>query len=282
MLSNLEVHSLPELEHRSPTTGPLMDVGAVSAFIAGLVKPSGVGVPTVLIINLEGRFPTAAVLYELVVGLGRAIQSRSHGELALVFATPDPGLGAVIRAIAESQGLCLFLTASADALESAEPIGRLTASDFETLAILRRLGGRASVSTLAHAASIDHKAAGNRLKALDQRQLVLRVERPRREGHIYLDPRVATQSEEPSDPTSAEFGLPAALRSDVSALAAMQGREPAAVLAEAFNEFLRKHSDEMGKEHAEISKMMRAGDKKGVAAYTGRHAARRARAQTQR
>jgi len=282
MLSNLNIHSLPEIERRSPTTGPLMDVDAASAFIASVVKPSGVAVPTVLMINLEGRFPSAPVIYELVVGLGRAVQSRSHGELALVFATPDPALGAVIRAIAQSQGLSLFLANSANELETAEPIGLLTAADLETLAVLQRIGGRASASTLAQAASLDHKAAGNRLNSLDQRQLVLRVDRARRQGHMYLDPRVATQAEEPSDPASSEFGLPAELRSDISALAAMQGREPAAVLAEAFNEFLEKHSGEMAKDLAEVAKMMQAGDKKGVAAYTSRHAARRARTQSKR
>jgi hypothetical protein len=283
MLSNLEIHSLPDLQRRSPTTlGPLLDLDVISDFIAAVVKPSGVGIPTVLVLNLEGRFPSASALFELVVPLGRAIASGKHGKLALVLATPDPTLRSVIRAIAESFGLGMFLAPSADSLDQAEPIGPLSPSDLETLAILHRLGGRASVSMFAQAANIDHKAAGNRLASLDQRQLVLRVDRPGRQGHIYLDPRVASATEEPMDPSSPEFGLPPDLRSDVRALAEMQGREPSAVLADAWKEFLRKHADELSREHRQVADMMKARDKKGIAAYTTRHAARRSRSQAPR
>ena len=256
-----------------------MDLGAISEFIAGIVQPSGVEVPTVLIINLEGRFPSAAALYELMVPLGRALAAGSHGELALVLATPDPALATVIRAIAQSVGLGMFLAPSADSLDQAEPIGPLSPTDLETLAILRRLGGRASVSMVAQAADIDHKAAGNRLTILDQRQLLLRVDRPRREGHLYLDPRSGIEKDEPLAASSPEFGLPADLRVDVKALAEMQGREPGQVLAEAWKDFIHKHAQELSKEHGEVAKMMREGDKKGVAEYTGRHAAARARSQ---
>jgi hypothetical protein len=259
-----------------------MDVASISSFITGLVKPSGVSVPTVLIVNLEGRFPSASALYELVVPLGRAVQAKAHGELALVLATPDPTLRAVIGAIAQSSGLCLFVTPSADSLSFAEPVGPLTASDLETLSVLRRIGGRATVSALAQAAAIDHKAAGNRLDSLDQRQLVLRVDRARRQGNVYLDPRSAAPREEPSDPSSPEFGLPPDLRSHVSALAAMQGRQPAEVLADAWNEFTTKHASELSKEHERVARMLREGDKKGVAEYTARHASRRARERTER
>lgn len=283
MLSPLAIHTLPRVEQRSPTTtGPLMDIDAVSAFISGIIKPSGVGMPTVLVINLEGRFPGAAALYELMVPLGRALAAGTYGELAVVLATPDPALATVIRAVAESAGVGMFVAPSAEALAEAEPIGPLSPTDLETLAILRRLGGRASVSMLARAAEIDHKAAGNRLTALDQRQLVLRVDRPRREGHIYLDPRSGIEKDEPLGPSNPEFGLPADLKLDVKALADMQGREPKEVLADAWREFLRKHADDLSKEHSEVAKMMRGGDKTGVADYTARHAAARARSRTRR
>src|SRR5690349_4983544 len=69
---NLRIHSLPELEVRAPTAGPLTDVGEVAAFVDGLIRPTGARQPTVLVINLEGRFPNASVVFDLVVRLGRA------------------------------------------------------------------------------------------------------------------------------------------------------------------------------------------------------------------
>ncbi|HVA10220.1 MAG TPA: hypothetical protein VNG12_26180 [Acidimicrobiales bacterium] len=280
MPSPLATHSMPRVEHRSPTSGPLLDIGAITAFLASAVQPSGVEGPTVLIINLEGRFPGAAALYELMVPFGRAISSGAYGQLALVFATPDPTLASVIRAIAQSVGIGMFLAPSADALDEAEPIGPLTPTDIETLEVLRRLGGRASVSMLAQAADIDHKAAGNRLTLLDQKQLVLRVDRSRREGHLYLDPRAGVEKDEPIGPSSPEFGVPADVRADVKALAEMQGREPDEVLAEAWTEFLRKHAAELAREHKEVAEMMRKGDKASVARYTARHSEARARSRT--
>jgi hypothetical protein len=278
MATNLEVHSLPRLETRAPmTTGPVLDVDLVVDFANNLVKPTGAHDPTVLLINLEGRFLSATMLYELLVPLSGAIVAGAHGSIALVVATPDPALADVIRAIAHMYKLPLFLTTSKDEIGDAEPLGPLTPSDLETLQALKVLGGRASVSMVAQEAGIDHKAAGNRLSTLDDRHMVLKVNRPRRQGDLFLDPRVAIPVEEPSHPASGDYGVAAPLLADIRALAEMQGSEPEGILADAWQEFLTKHVEQLSIEHREVAEMMKAGNKQGVAEYTSRHAATRAR-----
>jgi hypothetical protein len=213
----------------------------------------------------------------LLVPLSGAIVAGAHGSIALVVATPDPSLGSVIRAIAQMYKLPLFLTTSKWNIGDAEALGPLTPSDLETLEALKRLGGRASVAMISQEAGIDHKAAGNRLSALDDRHMVLKVGRPRRQGDLFLDPRVAVPSEEPSHPASGDYGVAAPLLADIRALAEMRGSEPEGILAEAWQEFLTKHLEQLSKEHREVAEMIKSGDKRGVAEYTSRHASTRAR-----
>lgn len=225
-----------------------------------------------MVVNLEGRFPSASVIYDLVVRLGKEVASRKHGEMSLVLATPDPALANVIRALAEANDVSLFLAQSVLEVGSAEPVGRLTAADLETLRVLKELGGRASVGNLAKAASIDHTAAGNRLAVLDKKQLVLRVDRPRRQGNVYLDPRIASAAarDEPFDPLSPHASTPSGVRIDARALASLQRTEKPKAVAEGWREFLEKHADEMARQHAEAAKVMRAGDKPPIKTYATR------------
>ncbi len=280
MPGRLETESLPHLQVRGPTAGPLFDTRSARAFIEQLVHASGVHDPTVLVINLEGRFPSAHVLYEMLVPLGRAIRSGAHGSLILVVTTPDPVLSDVIRSLAQTQDLPIFLARSTDEIGQAEPAARLSPSEEETLGALRRLGGRASVATLATATGIDHTAAGNRLANLDQRKLVFRVTRPRREGNLYLDPRVATPAEDPAD--ADDIDLPSSMRSDVRVLASLQGRAPAAVLAEAWKEFIEKNRTQLRSEYEEVARMVNEGDQAAVGEYTALGARKRVRAKVKR
>lgn len=281
--SNLGIHSLPELYVRAPdTAGPLSTSAQYARFVDRLIKPTGARVPSVLVLNLEGRFPSPSVVVDLVVRLGREVASGKHGEMALVLATPDPALASVIRALAEANDVPLFLAPSVDEIHLAEPVGRLTATDVETLAVLHRLGGRASVATVAKAASIDHTAAGNRLAALDKKQLVLRVGRARRLGNVYLDPRVASvpAAEDPGDPLNPS--VPSGVSVDARALASLQRTDEPKAVAEGWKEFLHKHADEIARQHAEVAKLVRSGDKTAVGNYAERQAKSRGRLRSRR
>lgn len=283
--SNLRIHSLPELYVRAPdTAGPLTSSPEYARFIDRLIAPTGARVPTALVVNLEGRFPSASVVFDLVVRLGKEVTSRKHGEMSLVLATPDPALASVIRALAEANDVSLFVAQSVDDIESAEPVGRLTAADLETLRVLSELGGRASVGSLAKAAAIDHTAAGNRLATLDKKQLVLRVDRPKRQGNVYLDPRIASASarDEPLDPLSPDANTPSSVVIDARALASLQRTEKPKAVAEGWREFLEKHADEMARQHAEAAKTMRAGGKPPVKTYATRQASSGARSRSRR
>src|SRR4051794_37912886 len=99
--SLLDSHKLPHLELRAPimpggTVGPLVDRAAVTQFVSGLVNASGVKEPTVLLVNLEGRFPSPAVLVDLVVPLGEAARTGAFGPLAIVFIISDDATRSVL------------------------------------------------------------------------------------------------------------------------------------------------------------------------------------------
>ena len=79
-----------------------------------------------------------------------------------------------------------------DDLDSARPIGDLTATERSTLELLKDVGGRATASDPADRAGIEATAAGNCLVNLVRKGYVYRCERPRREGDLFVDPRLAS------------------------------------------------------------------------------------------
>jgi DNA-binding MarR family transcriptional regulator len=279
MVTSLESHRLPRLFVRGPdTTGPLEDVAAIRRFRDSLVSPSGVTEPTTLVVNLEGRFPTPAVLVELILPLAQAARAGTYGPVALVICTQDDAVRTVLRALAQAQSLPIFLARSPSELYDAEPAGSLTPTEKETLEVLRRLGGRTTVSTFAQATSLEPNAATNRLVNVVNKGFVQRVERPRRQGQLFVDPRAATPVEDPADPTSGDFRVPEPVRSDMRALAQMQVREPGANLASAWHEALTKHSDYLATEHERLAEMVKRDDKEGLAEASRRYAKKQAEA----
>jgi hypothetical protein len=278
VVSYLDSHRLPRLELRGPTAGPLDDVGWIRGFRESLLQPSGVAEPTVLAVNLEGRFPTPSVLLELVIPLAQAARSGQYGPLALVVCTPDEAVRTMLRALAQTHDLALFVARSPEELEFAEPIGALTPGEHETLNIVHSLGGRTTVSRFASAAGLEANAATNRLVNVYQKGFVQKVDRPRREGQLFLDPRAAVPGEEPADPTSGDFDVPEPIRRDVRALAEMQGREPGALLADAWREFLGRHSEHLAAEHERLAELVKNDDEQAVAAFGRRHAKKRSQA----
>src|SRR4051794_13633605 len=110
MTSVLNSHRLPRLEVRAPkmpggTAAPLVDSELIREFRSWVLEASGVKEPTVLAINLEGRFPSAAALMELIVPLGEVARARTLGPLAVVLCTTDEGVRETVRAVASSRHL---------------------------------------------------------------------------------------------------------------------------------------------------------------------------------
>jgi hypothetical protein len=281
--TTIEKHFQPRLELRSPATGGVVDdPSLMQTFLKErLFGQSEVHAPTVLLVNLEGRFLTVSALYELIVPVGQEIRSGRYGNVSVVFASPDPATRDSIRALAQAYQLPLYVTASADRIWEAEPVGPLTAGEQETMALMRRLGGRVTVAQVAAETGLDAPAAANRLNAVVGKNFAYRIDRPKSSGHLYVAPWVA-KPEDAADPTQPDFDMPFELRTDVSALAALQGREPNEVVTEAVQLFMEEHREQLQHDYDEIARMMREGDTEGVAEYSKRFAKKAAEAHVRR
>ena len=283
MPSYLESHRLPHLFVRGPdTTGLLADVGRIRQFRDALVKPSGVTDPSVLVVNLEGRFPSTSVLVELIVPLAQAAKAGAYGPLALVVCSQDDAVRTVLRALAQTHDLSIFLARSPRELGEAEPAGSLTPTERETLEVVHRLGGRTTIANFAQATGLESNAATNRLVNVHNKGFVQRVERPSRRGQLFLDPRAARPVEDPADPTSGDYNVPEAVRSDVRALTEMQAREPGPLLANAWNEFLDQHGEYLAAEHERLAELVQQRDKDGIAEAGRRYAKKQAQGRRDR
>lgn len=249
----LEQRRLPRLEIRAPTTDPLLDRAAMARFLAERVSPTGVHEPTVLVLNLEGRFLPVGALYELIVPLGQDVKAGRYGPLSIIISTRDEATAEAVRALAARFELPIYLSGSTADLEAATPATTVTTTQQAVLRALRDRGGRATVAEVAAELGSAHGAVSNVLTDLADDGLLLRVEGAGRRGHLYLDPAAATPGESPADPESFDFAVPAGFRDDVRALAEVQGREPGAVLAEAWREFLGKHGGEMAARSRELA-----------------------------
>jgi len=218
------------------------------------------------------------VLVELILPLAQAARAGTYGPLALVVCTQDDAVRIVMKALAETHSLPIFLARSPSELYDAEPAGPLTTTERETLEVLRRLGGRTTVSTFAEATSLEPNAATNRLVNVVNKGFVQRVERTGRQGQLFVDPRAARPAEEPADPTSGDFGVPESVRSDVRALTEMQVREPGPNLANAWHEILAKHEDYFATEHDRLADMVKRDDKAGLTEVGRQYARKQAQA----
>lgn len=263
MKSYLESHRLPQLFVRGPgTTGPLDDVPAIRRFREKLLKPSGVSEPTTLVIDLEGRFPSSGVLVELIVPLANAVKSGISGPLALIVCTQDESVRTIIRALAESNDLPIYIAPSSKQLHKAEAVGPLTPTEQETLHVLHELGGRASVSTFAEETGLESNAATNRLVSVMNKGFIKRIERSGRQGQFFLDPRSAQPIEDDiaQHPSDGDYGVPKSVRSDVRSFAEMQVLEPGETLANAFQEFFAANQEYLSANHEKLVKIVSDGD----------------------
>lgn len=151
--------------------------------------------PTVVILDLSGLQILPLALRDMLLPLCRDVQSKRFGPVVLVVAAADPGVADVVRWMAASNDLALFLVPSPAQLAHAEPIGRLTQGDQQTLEILSRLGGWTTASMMASTIGIEPSAANNRLGSVSQKGYSFRVDRPRSEGDLYVDPRASSPNQ---------------------------------------------------------------------------------------
>jgi DNA-binding MarR family transcriptional regulator len=168
--------------------------------IARLVEsqmPMTTFVPLITAIwELGGKQLTPAALQTFVVTVGQRLRGGAYGNMKLVIATPDDAVRETIALLAREHQLPLFVSRSADPVDvyEASAAGDLTETERQTLEQLRRLGGSATVAELAEALALEPSAAHNRLANVEGKGFLFRVERGRREGDLFVDPRT------PADP----------------------------------------------------------------------------------
>lgn len=239
----LDQQRLPTLEVRAPTTDPLLDPAGVARFLEQHVRPTGVQVPTVLQLSLEGRFMPVQTLFDLVVPLARSMKAGEYGPLSMLVTTTNEATRAAVSALAQHFDLPVYVSDRVP--DDAHPAAVLTASQRQVLDQLRLAGGRGSASQLAEGMGTGRTGVGNVLADLADRGLVFRMPGAGRRGHVYLDPGAARPAESAAHPESLDFDVPAEVRDDVVALAEIQGREPGALVVEAMREFMTKHREHL-------------------------------------
>jgi hypothetical protein len=279
------IDSLP-IRPTRPPTAVYPDRHAIEEFRDQQFPATAAGWKQVVYyLNLEGGFFAPSALKDLVLPVAQGIRSGAYGPAALVIVTSDDGTAEFLEALAERHDLAFFILSShGEPLSRARPVGSLTSTDVQTLNLLRRAGGEVTSSRVASMAGIEVNAAVNRLRGLAQKGFVYRVSRPRREGDAFVDLLVAADriaqlppGHASAIPSSEEFlDLPADIRSDVRALAAMQGSEPGEILVRAWREFMDRHREELEVESEHVGQLMREGDTEGLATYANRYVQERA------
>ena len=148
----------------------------------------------VLVLDLAGIAFTPSTLQELVLPLAQRIRGGEHGTVQLVISTTDPGVGDFIRYMAQAHQLPLYLAPSPFDLRECVPVGDLTRTERNTLDTIVGLGGQVTASRLAATESIKPSAAANRLANLNREGYLVRQDRGRREGDVYIEPRSSTST----------------------------------------------------------------------------------------
>ena len=150
-------------------------------------------------------------MQELILPLAQRIQGGEYGTVRLVISTTDPGVSDFIRYMAQAHQLPLYLSRSPFDLREGAPVGALTRTERSTLDTINVLGGQVTASKLAVTEGIRPSAAANRLVNLDRAGYLVRHQRGRREGDLYIEPRSATSTpmvfEEPFEVSESGTGL---------------------------------------------------------------------------
>ena len=168
--------------------------------------------PQVFVLDLAGISYTPSALQELILPLVQRIRGGEHGTVRLLISTTDPGVSDFIRYMAEVNQLPLYLSQSPFEIGEGTPVGALTNTERSTLDSINMLGGKVTVSELAELEGLRPSAAANRLVNLDRAGYLVRLQRGRREGDIFVEPRSATAKpvmiDELTENSEGESGIP--------------------------------------------------------------------------
>jgi len=149
----------------------------------------GAAVQPIAILDLGGAVFSPGSLQELLLPLIRRLRAGEADTMALVVIAEDRGVADFIRMLAFTHGLPLYVTDRPHQIANAEPVGRLTPTELQTINAIGEMGGRATVAAFADHLQLQITAAGNRLTNLSQRGYVYREQRSRRDGDVFVDPR---------------------------------------------------------------------------------------------
>jgi hypothetical protein len=229
--------------------------------------------PQAWVLNLEGTALSAEALYELIVPLGERLRAGSYGQSALFVASDSSQMRSVLEAMAVQHGFPLFLLDSLESsLRDATPVGPVTETDRAVLDYTMSAGGIATSAHLSSAQNITLAAASNRLADSSQRGYLAKLERPRKQGNQFIDPRVAFAPRHEATfvptPASGEFD-PARpeLRELVEQTAREQGRQPAEVLADMWRAYNSENYDDETAEFQKVGKVISSGDREALKRY---------------
>jgi hypothetical protein len=187
-------YSIPLREVRYIGTGGVLDDPAHAAALRDeQLPPTAAAGRRMVVLHLGGVQPTPAALREIVVTLGQRVRGGLYGETKVVIATGDPATQEMIGLLGQEYDLPLYVASSSDPrdVEVARPVGDLTQSQRETLDQLRGVGGGATAAGLATVAGVSANTVSNRLLNLERRGYIYRLERNRRLGDVFADPRTA-------------------------------------------------------------------------------------------
>jgi hypothetical protein len=183
--------TIPRLVVQQVATGGLVSLPSVPSWVRNSVVHAG-GQPSVLVLELgDARFE-AEVLLNMLAPLAGEIRAGRFGDVVLVVATRQESVARIAHMVAATEDLPMYVTSDVDHVPWAEPVGRLTPTERNSLFALDALGGRVTASRFATANSMELTAAGNRLSNLAKRGYVFRVPRSRRDGDEYMSLRSIT------------------------------------------------------------------------------------------
>lgn len=155
--------------------------------------------PTLGILDIGKLRPTPHVLNDVVVVVGEDIKAGRYGALTFFICSEDEHTREIIRDVASSRNIALFLSSSSRDLGNAEPGGALSLTDSETLGVVKAMGGTVTAVEFASGVGIKENAAGNRLASLHRKGYLQRKARPHPTGDLFIDSRTVQLGSTNSD-----------------------------------------------------------------------------------